>query len=304
MGKPPMCVVEPLPVPSVPSSPPSDWAGPAVLPVSRRNAEMEAAPVPAYQNANAEASFAEMAAGADRLADSYEGYADAETLERSRVKPYNGALALPATTRDTPNQHKVWLERASHEPFVVRRQYFLIRAYIDRYGGPFTREVIVLRHLQKAESIDDFLAMKYYAILALTEVAKLVRGGSTSEIEVLLLNAEESPIWERKAHQALQALYLLVKPKRTEYGDLAEKEREIAQDAPAPTDQLYYLIRAMMVKRVGPLHEQLAIRRVFEQAQDEWLVWESLVAAAYEALLEVDLFNADSLTRVSPAASG
>jgi len=297
--KPRMRAAEPLSVPSVPSAPPADWSGPVVLPVARRGVEAERAPYRPSSNADAEATFASMSAGTDTFDAGVQSAESADAQEQLRAKQYSAALALPATTRDTPNQYKVWLDRAAHEPFVVRRQYFLIRAYLERYGGPFTREVIVLRHLQRAESIDNFLAMKYNAILALAEVAKLVRGGSTSEIEVILLNAEEAPVWENKAHEALRALYMLVKAKRTEYEVLAEKEREIALDAPAPSDHIYYLLRAMMVKRVGALSEQMAIRRIFEHAQDEWLVWESLVAAAYEALLEVDLFNADSLTRVT-----
>ncbi|MBX7255538.1 MAG: hypothetical protein K1Y02_04165 [Candidatus Hydrogenedentes bacterium] len=294
-NKPPR-VVEPLRVPSVPTTPPADWDGPVVLPVARRSVEAEQGRRPYRPNAEAEAVFA------SSQSDVTGGMlVESETREASRTKPYSGALALPATTRDTPNQYSAWMERASHEPYEVRRQYYLIRAYLERYGGPFAREIIVLRHLQKAEALDDFLAMKYYAILALTEVAKLVRGGSTSEIEVILLNAEESPLWSTKGQQALVALYMLLKPKRAEYEALADKERDIAADEPAATDHIYYLLRAMMVKRIGALKDHMAIRRIFEHAQDEWLVWESLVSAAYEALLEVDLFNTESLTRVTSA---
>lgn len=277
--------VEPLVVPSVPSTPPADWSGPVVLPVARRSVEE-----PAYRpRVETGSVFAQTPAE------------PVEAVDPGRPKTYNGALALPATTRDTPDQYSAWMERAAHETYVVRRQYCLIRAYLERYGGPFTREVIVLRHLQKAEAIDDFLAMKYYALLALTEVAKLVRGGSTSEIEVILLHAEEDPVWEKKAEQALVALYMLVKPKRTEYETLAEKEREKAADEPASSDRVYCLLRAMMTKRIGAIQDHMGIRRVFDHAQDEWLVWEPLVGAAYEALLEVDLFQADALTRVAPA---
>jgi hypothetical protein len=201
------------------------------------------------------------------------------------------ALALAATTPDTPNQYLEWMHRAEIEACWVRQQYCHLRAYLDRYAGPYSRDSRVLRHIQAGEATGNFLAMKYYTVLAMTEVAKAARGGTVPQAEDALRQANNEKVLEGKACGALTALLWLVEPLEPRFDSLARAELDTLPPDAEYSDRMYCTLRALLIKRVGAVRQHARIQRHLARVHDEWLVWEPMVSVAVEALLEVDLFN-------------
>lgn len=196
-----------------------------------------------------------------------------------------------------------WIARATAEQYWVRKDYYHLRGYLETFVPNRLGSPAVSGHLQQADNHDNFKAAIWLTLSAFFEVARECYPPNP-QAEQVILQVGQTDVWDGCSCYTLEALLYQIPGLTAEHEQLAMQEFENRHRHSAWLCSIYYAIRAIIIKRNGPLEINPRVNNVFQTAENGFDVWQALVSHGYIALLEVDLFGAVTLpgSLVAPVA--
>jgi len=197
-----------------------------------------------------------------------------------------------------------WISRATAEQYWVRKDYYHLRGYLEMFVPGRLGSPAASSHLQQADNHDNFKAAIWLTLSAFYQLACECYAPNPQAGQTIL-QVNQTDIWDGRSCYTLEALLYQVPGLSAEFEQLAMQEFESRHQHSAWLCSIYYAIRALIIKRNGPLKINPRVHNIFQTAENGYDVWQALVSHAYMALLEVDLFDAVSMkgTMAPPLAN-
>ncbi|MDP7206523.1 MAG: hypothetical protein QGH11_13190, partial [Pirellulaceae bacterium] len=197
-----------------------------------------------------------------------------------------------------------WISRATAEQYWVRKDYYHLRGYLEMFVPGRLGSPAASSHLQQADNHDNFKAAIWLTLSTFYELACECYPPNPQAGQAIL-QVNQTDIWDGRSCYTLEALLHQVPGRSAEHEQRAMQEFENRHRHSAWLCSIYYAIRALIIKRNGPLEINPRVHNIFQTAENGYDVWQALVSHAYMALLEVDLFDVVSMkgTMAPPPAN-